>query len=787
MPTLSPAQLALLRGGNQHVEVYASVLAPRVLWSAQVDDAGIDVEEREIQFDGGSGLNYTWIEAYQTLWVGTTAGANDVGKVRIKSITSGDGGVTGTVTVAANSLHWEDDHYLTFMHNYEYWSIFPRIDDNEIFYKDYDITYVDQNEEINPICIAGPHQVGFATSPGSLTYNIPIGQSYSIDPTATITNWVVTVTPSAGVTVGAMIGDDIPVTILSDAPYYKQYWVKATVTDSNGKTQTTYRSIFHHPDSRNFPFYPFVEIESVALNGSWDNGGWNLEMSLKELATETDVPNGALVLLWTRAFFDGVQTEVSFNDYAPNVIFAGYVQHDQFNKDKEQGGRVTFSAATISEVMKNRGLFSISLESVDAPQEWYEYLNGYLTCGRIVHHIYKWHSTLFEVTDVLGLDDDGDIQRFAADLERNNLYVMGDDLIRNKGIFAHLVCNKLGQLYMSRDLLLREDSVRAAANVVAVIEDIDITGEVVIVHRPITQTSFVFLSGISYDGSNKTPIGSTAPATWPDSVGSRIFHVEQQMMTDQAGSNRLAGQVYAVENNKYPEIRLTFSGYYLGVLDFALQEWWQINVASGDTVRGVVLTDQNMICRDLTVQFQLELGMIRVQATFVPETDGQDGVAYEWPDTTPDPGGEPPTIPEAAAQALLAGSSIYYQAYGEATWSELETDDMNWVVVDPYWKAKSGSTMPSDAIVMTGEEGQIRRGTSAGATLSTLSPGNPPNDYGDTPAPTLANCSIIQCVANRYLSQNFVWLVRWQNASSEWRSWYLSTDDDGSTFDWVSV
>jgi hypothetical protein len=104
-------------------------------WSARINGA-LDRGATAVTFDGGSGANFAAIGAYQELWIGSAAGKYDVGRIRIKSITSADSGVSGTVTVAANSIVTSDNNYLTFIGWYILKPIRPLIGEDGTFYKD---------------------------------------------------------------------------------------------------------------------------------------------------------------------------------------------------------------------------------------------------------------------------------------------------------------------------------------------------------------------------------------------------------------------------------------------------------------------------------------------------------------------------------------------------------------------------------------------------------------------------------------------------------------------------
>ena len=139
MTILSAADKALLREPEQYTNLYLSIFQPNVAFKARVNDAGIAAGEMEIDYDNVTEGSWTDVKIGSTLLVGSSNGARDVGKVRIKSITA------STITVAENTdIQWENNQFLTVLDYFDVWAVYPRIiqDPNDptkvIFYKDYD-------------------------------------------------------------------------------------------------------------------------------------------------------------------------------------------------------------------------------------------------------------------------------------------------------------------------------------------------------------------------------------------------------------------------------------------------------------------------------------------------------------------------------------------------------------------------------------------------------------------------------------------------------------------------
>ena len=162
MTRLSASQLNLLRTRPQRTTLYMSIFQPRVVFKAQINGA-LTSGARSIPFDNITQGSIADVEVGMTLWVGSTAGAKDVGKIRIKSKAAGQFEVSENSNIA-----WANDLFITVIRYWELWSIYPRIihnpadEEDVIFYKDYDIPYTNQNSILGTFPNAGSHQALFA-------------------------------------------------------------------------------------------------------------------------------------------------------------------------------------------------------------------------------------------------------------------------------------------------------------------------------------------------------------------------------------------------------------------------------------------------------------------------------------------------------------------------------------------------------------------------------------------------------------------------------------------------
>ena len=101
----SPSELILLRTQPHQTDMYMSVYKPSVVFTAGV--SGTSSDYREITYSTISG-SYTDIDADFTLLIGTTYGASDVGRGRVRSADA-----TKLVVAENNDISWSNGQYLT--------------------------------------------------------------------------------------------------------------------------------------------------------------------------------------------------------------------------------------------------------------------------------------------------------------------------------------------------------------------------------------------------------------------------------------------------------------------------------------------------------------------------------------------------------------------------------------------------------------------------------------------------------------------------------------------------
>lgn len=592
------------------VSLYMSVLVPEVVYCGTVDgDHSFGSIEITVADDSGSlGDSISGM----TVLVGTECGDKSISKRRLRSV-SGQ-----VITLDENSVAWSDGDYITILKAWELWPVYPYIDaqNDYEFYKDYDIAYSDQNEFPNPVAVMGPHRAMFLDG-ASVSIDLDASDSYVVADGASIASLLWECDEGT-------IADDTAATTTIEFTTAGVRWVYLTVTDDNGKEQTTRRVIFVH--ERTGSSAPYGDFSLESLSGDWGSGGWSAEIRVFGNADQTEFPDNALIVVWTESYVDGQLRDTIGSDY--DNVFVGYIQEETITKELDTG-TILFSAGTINKLMDITKMFSVSLEYDDSPSEWYQFKD--LTVARACHHFWKWHSTLFEVTDVYLPMYDTKLLDAVDDFEDGSIYSIVETFAYGHGIFAHSCCNRVGALYMEVDASMHDDADRSTYVADAwVMEDSDRKGDVdvEVLRNTLERISYITLSGTYFDGSDSEPYCAQAPGNVPEPHGD-ITTFDRIVLGSQAHANFLVGKLLKISNRKIIEVRVPLSGNYIHALDIVPQEFVEMNIPASDTKRGIAI-EGNFVPRNIEISIDNGEGLVEETVVFEPETvDGVDGVFWQ--------------------------------------------------------------------------------------------------------------------------------------------------------------
>lgn len=629
MTILSQANLALLRTRPHATKLWLSAFQPTTVLACRVNDASIAKGARSITFDTVSSGSYLNIEADFTMLVGTSAGASDVGRIRVRSATS------SVITVAENSdIAWADDLYLTVLKYVDVVPIFPRIiqdpsnPTNVIFYKDYDVAYTNQNTTLGSLICMTNHKAGLR-DPASGIY-----QAYW---TATGTYNVKSETLQyvwefEGGSPSSYVGLEPGYVNYSTPGHYQ---TKLTVTGSSANdVGYRYVSVYDRPEAGTST--PILRWQLQELSTSRQGSP---TMKVRVYDDVSTIQANTLIVLFADEYYGS--TQISFGGNAKNngtIKFVGYVVDGSITYNWKQS-YVEFEVESVAGIMARKQGFSVSCESKNNPNTWFEIKDMSVT--RAIYHYLRWHSTVLKVADFQYTGSDLKVQYFDAD--RESLYEAIANFLRN-GLDAELVADMQGKLWAEISAGATPSS-ETAFPVTLAMDKQDWMGEPNIDERLINDISFVERGGIAYSGSvtgTFTALMSGAPGSAPAYAGTPD-RKQGLILTGQTALNQLTGNLFAYKNSKYPDIEFVMSGNYSN-LDVAPIERVQVNIAQADTNKGITL--QNKPFHPVRIEWQYDPHNQTLTTTMsvAQLVNGVAGTTIRIPPTPPNQGFSVPSI-----------------------------------------------------------------------------------------------------------------------------------------------
>jgi hypothetical protein len=119
---LTDSELEILRQRPNQTTLNLFVFQPKPVLKCLINSPSIAKGAMSVPYDSVSFGSYYSVETGMTLLVGSAEGLSDIGRLRIKSITSNT-----IVTSEDSNIRWADNLYLTVLRYFEVWPVFPRI------------------------------------------------------------------------------------------------------------------------------------------------------------------------------------------------------------------------------------------------------------------------------------------------------------------------------------------------------------------------------------------------------------------------------------------------------------------------------------------------------------------------------------------------------------------------------------------------------------------------------------------------------------------------------------
>lgn len=667
MSVITDPELVLLRSHPQETELWLSIYKPTTVLSVQLNNPVAAPGDRVIIYDNVFEGWYISVESGMTMYIGTTLGAKDVGRVRVRSATD------STITVAENSdIKWEDNLFLTIVKFWEIDAIYPRITatgTQTYWYKDYDIEYTNQNDNLGTFVCMGPHHACFLDNGTGTVYYASTGTHSLLDSTPLTYEWWMdgaTVSGSSAATPGNF--------------YYTipgHYTTRLKVTDSNGMVDTSYRhvSIYNRPNEGSN--IPILNWKLISLDGSRESGGWTARLSVRE--DVTNISDGALVIIFADDRYGTTKQSIGGN--APgrqSIIFVGYII-DGTIEYNYQASTIEFEAGSPTEMMKLTEGFAVSCAyssdpsteasaNPDYPSGWV--LIKDMNCERAIYHYLKWHSTVLMTNDFHFKNSDitdQEIEKFDSD--RESLFDAVNNLLAGT-LRGSLCSDRQGKLW-------EELGADAVDGVISgsyyqnsmILDRQDWMGSPIIDENPHKVVSYIEVGGLAFwSTSGSVPYLAAIPGEVPAYRGS-VQKLTGLAISNQDHLNQLGGNVFAYLNARYPKVDLKLSGNYRHI-DIAPIETVKLNLDSTDTPRGISWTNKLFHPTEMHWEYDSKKG------TFIPVisvheiTQGFPGTTIIIPPLPPvtDPGGGGFEIPPIFIPPITIPGGGLINIYHNGVW-----------------------------------------------------------------------------------------------------------------------
>jgi len=538
--SLTVGHKTLLRSESQYSILGLAVLQPRTILACRISDyTGTDMVS-EFEFGSVTEGSYADVLPGMIVFVGSSAGAYDLGICRVRKAWTS----LTAYTSEESSIPFANGLYITVVDAFDIRPKHLVVTSDEVF-MDVDVEYSDQHANFDPIPVMGGHVVLDVDSyPAAITFP-SVADSWVFD--STISSYLFSA--SDGVVTNGTTTN--PTLTISSYPTNGYVRVSLKVTAANGKTFTGYRYVFvFDADHR-----PITDFTLDSCGSTKDDGDWSAQVTLHDAADIALLRFGGLAVIFSKDYFDGAEDVVGLYPGRENIWMSGWIYESTMLDDPEFKPS-TFDIKGAAFWMSQMSSFPVGVElSTAAATVWTEMQN--LTVDKGLYHFLHWRSTITQIMDVYLTDD----TKYTGSTESaaGNLWDQILDIAESQ-ILARAACNYNMLFAVKVPYNLIPSASRAASSeLVIALEDQDFDKQVEMIRRA-PQVAQVLLSGVAADEyGNGTAIYSLSPGHVPALLGS-LLPFPNVLLADQDQSNKLAGLVFAHENNPYPEIPLTLVG-----------------------------------------------------------------------------------------------------------------------------------------------------------------------------------------------------------------------------------
>lgn len=583
-------ELIYFRTAGQRSQLFLGLRLPATIYAAQVDGTPTGDNANfpndmvgEVAFDNGAGTLGD-VQTGMTAWIGTTAGAKDVGMCYIRKDP-----IAGTFYFGETSeIEWADDQHVTIVDDFQIWARHIKIVSGSPV-MDFDVSYSDQHTDLDPMANLGGDVVLWRTG-DTVAFAWDGSGSVVLGSSISGYQWSA---PGAS----ALTGDTTATpTTTYDAD--GQYVVYCEVTAANGKTFTGCRIVWVYSED-SMPETDFI-LKDCTLD--FDDGGCRFSIDMPFDADLTEVLERTKVILFAKDWYGDTEISIGPEIGRENILAEGWITKESIDWDVEQD-IVSFTVYGGQEWLKKIPAYPIGLELSSASAAWTS-MDG-LTVDRAMWHLLHWRSTFSKVGDMYLSGD----TRYAKELSgaSSSLWDQMRE-IGNTSIFATCGIDWFGAFYCMVEPQLVPTGDRSGWPTIQTITKQDWHDVMEIDRELVSPVSMASMSGVSVD------VSGTAFAYFSLAHGHVFKHhgnveiIDRLLLSSQSQANTLCGMYMGWKNNEIPRFTIDLACTHRLTTLWPAQ-YFAITIAAADTERGFAY-DGNLIPRTVDYDFDAQAGLL---------------------------------------------------------------------------------------------------------------------------------------------------------------------------------
>lgn len=616
---MTSSELALMRTPGQFSKLYLAIAKYNTIYTARLATVPASMDNvSQIAYNTGSGT-LADVKAGMTLYVGSSAGADDIGRVRLRKAPD----ATYFYIAATSTIDWSAAAtiYLTVKDDFALrmkpalWAATMKMD--------YEYAYSDQHSSFEPVPVMGPHEVLWLTG-ATVSAHFSASDSWVIGSTISSYLWVA---PGASAT--ANLNTANPTITYNAAGFYRVY---CTVTAANGKTFMGARHVFVYSAAA-MPATRFQIRESPRCDTS--SGGWSFGVTMYDEAALADVRDGALAILFAEDWYGSTKQSAGPIANRENIIAIGWIAGESIQWDTN-GGSVDFTVQGPAGWLKQTPIYIFDMKFKTSATKWNEMPN--LNIQRALFDLCHWRTTITAIMDVKITDD----ARMTPNIQASRGNVWGQMEEIAKRIFARPGVDRYGRLFVEIDPQMTPEASRTWATVMTVTEADRVNG-IALRKSTVPPVSLLPTSGWQTNSSGKAvTLYSLAMGHLPLEFGNMESPIDKLLVTDQTQANEMAGLALGWKNNEWPDapIGMPQNNRFI---DCWPNQFIAATLDAADSPRGEGFSG-NLIPRAVELTWDPAVNALGLNMTCEAETFATLAITGDAPST----GGEvttPPTDP----------------------------------------------------------------------------------------------------------------------------------------------